>query len=162
VIRLALEKDPRFAPAAAGLAMVWTARQQMGFAAPSEAGPKAKSEARRALELDDTCAMAHFALATLLTYTDWDFPAAGREWSRAVELDPGDALAALSKTTFVLPSDVAWFYIEAGDEASALDWLEKGYEVRDPSMVYLGIGWYDGLRAEPRFQALLRKMNLPQ
>jgi hypothetical protein len=29
-------------------------------------------------------------------------------------------------------------------------------------MVYLGAGFYDGLRAEPRFQALLRKMNQPQ
>jgi TolB-like protein/Flp pilus assembly protein TadD len=286
---LALEKDPRFATASAALAMVWTARQQWGFAAPSEAGPKAKALARKALELDDTSAMAHFALASLLTYTDWDFPAAGREWSRAVELDPGDAIAranyshylmmvgrrddamthveaalkadpfnvlprvfygmdlaflrrheealaafreglrmqpgepvsiqgiwltsarlgkekeaieaareypvagdqdrrvakacddgyahggyreamrraaealvALSRTAFVLPSDVAWFYMEAGDKARALDWLEKGPAVRDPSMVYLGIGWYDSLRAEPRFQALLRKMNLPQ
>ncbi len=99
---LAQEKDPRFAPAAAGLAMVWTARQQMGFAAPSEAGPKAKSEARRALELDDTSAMAHFALATLLTYTDWDFPAAGREWSRAIELDPGDAIARANYSHYLM------------------------------------------------------------
>jgi hypothetical protein len=73
-----------------------------------------------------------------------------------------EALAAHSRTTFVLPSDVAWFCLEAGDKARALDWLEKGYALRDPSMVGLGAGWYDGLRAEPRFQALLRKMNLPQ
>ncbi len=73
-----------------------------------------------------------------------------------------DTLAALSRTTYASPSDVAWLYIEAGDKARALDWLEKGYEVRDPNMVYLGAGWYDGLRADPRFQALLRKMNLPQ
>ena len=82
--------------------MVWTARQQMGFAAPSEAGPKARSEARRALELDDTSAMAHFALATLLTHTDWDLPAAGREWSRAVELDPGDALARANYSHYLM------------------------------------------------------------
>jgi hypothetical protein len=45
----------------------------------------------------------------------------------------------------------------------ALDWLESAYTDRDPSMPYIGcIPFLDPLRAEPRFQALLRQMNLPQ
>jgi adenylate cyclase len=58
--------------------------------------------------------------------------------------------------------DVAWLYVCAGDKSRALDWLEKGYEVRDPNMVFIGIdpSW-DPVRSEPRFRALVEKMRLP-
>ncbi|MFQ5853968.1 MAG: protein kinase, partial [Candidatus Binatia bacterium] len=51
---LALQKDPDYAPAHAGIALVWAARMQMGFVPPSEAAPKAKKAALKALELDST------------------------------------------------------------------------------------------------------------
>jgi hypothetical protein len=54
-------------------------------------------------------------------------------------------------------------YVMAGDNARALDWLEKAYAERDPNMTYIScMPFWDPLRAEPRFQALLRQMNLPQ
>jgi tetratricopeptide (TPR) repeat protein len=60
-------------------------------------------------------------------------------------------------------ADVGLNYAMAGDRARALDWLEKACAERDPTMVYLGIHpVLDPLRAEPRFKALLREMNLPQ
>ena len=62
---LALEKDPSYAPAYAGLAWVWAARQQMGITPPYEAGPKAKAAALQAVELDDSSAGAHEALAVV-------------------------------------------------------------------------------------------------
>ncbi len=59
--------------------------------------------------------------------------------------------------------DAAINYALAGDSALALDWLEKAYTDRDPNMPFVGcIPIFDPLRAAPRFQALLRKMNLPQ
>jgi tetratricopeptide (TPR) repeat protein len=58
--------------------------------------------------------------------------------------------------------DAAGNYAVAGDYPRALDWLEKAYDDRDPNMPYIGcMPFFDPLRAEPRFQALLRKMNLP-
>ena len=60
---LALQKDPNYAPAYAGIAMVWAGRQQMGLTSSSEAAPKAKAAALKAVELDDTIAEAHYALA---------------------------------------------------------------------------------------------------
>ena len=77
--RLALEKDPDFAPAYAVQSLVWAARQQIGFTTPAEAGPKAKAAARKAIELDETVSDAHYALAVVLTWTDWDFAAAEPE-----------------------------------------------------------------------------------
>jgi tetratricopeptide (TPR) repeat protein len=59
--------------------------------------------------------------------------------------------------------DAATNYALAGDRALALGWLEKAYADRDPNMPFIGCNpIFDPLRAEPRFQALLRKMNLPQ
>jgi hypothetical protein len=52
-------------------------------------------------------------------------------------------------------------YLDAGDYNMAIDWLEKAYEEYDPNMPYLGVPFYDPLRSDPRFQDLLRKMNLP-
>jgi serine/threonine-protein kinase len=49
---------------------------------------RAKAYARKALELDDSLAEAHASLAWSLFIHDWDFEAAGREFRRAIELDP--------------------------------------------------------------------------
>jgi len=48
------------------------------------------------------------------------------------------------------------------DEALALEWLERAYEDGDGNMPYIGMPIYDPLRADLRFQDLLRRMNLPQ
>ena len=56
---------------------------------------------------------------------------------------------------------IACRYLDAGDYDLAMDWLEKAYEEYDPNMPYLGVPFYDPLRSNPRFQNLLRKMNLP-
>ena len=53
-------------------------------------------------------------------------------------------------------------YLAAGDYGKAIDWLEKAYEVHHPGLPYVGFDpRYDPLRSDPRFQDLLRRMNLP-
>jgi adenylate cyclase len=59
---------------------------------PSESFPKAKAAAIKALELDDTLAEGHAALA-YATFFDWDWPGAEREFKRAIELNPNSALS---------------------------------------------------------------------
>jgi tetratricopeptide (TPR) repeat protein len=88
---LALEKDPSYAPAYAGLAWVWADRQQMGITPPHEAGPKGRVAALRAIALDDSSAEAHGALGAIRTWTDWDWVGAEQAWRRALELDPNAA-----------------------------------------------------------------------
>jgi tetratricopeptide (TPR) repeat protein len=88
--QLALAKDPISASAHAGMSAVWICRQQMGLTSPREAGPKAKAEALRAVELDDTLARVHMRLAGIHAWTEFDFPGAARETRRALDLDPGD------------------------------------------------------------------------
>jgi tetratricopeptide (TPR) repeat protein len=63
--------------------------------------------------------------------------------------------------SYVNPSDIAALYVAAGETSRAVDWLEKGYEVHDQNMPYIGWPVFDSLRSDPRFQALLRRMNLP-
>ncbi|HQR45229.1 MAG TPA: protein kinase [Thermoanaerobaculia bacterium] len=283
----ALAKDPDYALAHTGIALVWLGQAQIGVASPAEAGPKGKAAAERALALDDTIAQTHFVLAGLKAWSEWDYPGAEPEFRRALELNPGyadahiyyshfllilgrheeamrhakraleldpfnslfnamygvnltylrkwddaaaqarialkmapddviatgvlwwcysrkgmyaeafdaakrfvriyedrdldealergyreagyrgamtqgaEALAARFRKSYANPTDVAILNLEAGDKAKALDWLEKGYEVRDQTMPYLDMPLFDPLRSDPRFQALLRKMNLP-
>ena len=57
-----------------------------------EALTRGKAAAAKALELDDRLASAHYALATAHTWYDWDWQSAEREFRRAVELNPNDAL----------------------------------------------------------------------
>jgi TolB-like protein/Tfp pilus assembly protein PilF len=61
----------------------------------------------------------------------------------------------------VYAMDVSDHYFIAGNYDLAIDWLEKAYEERDPNLPYLSGPYYDSLRSYPRFQDLLRKMNLP-
>lgn len=87
----AIAKDPRFALAYAGLAdcYVVPANPQP----PKEKMPKAKAAAIRALQIDDTLAEAHTALARVLAVYDWDWDAAEKEFQRAIELNPRYAVA---------------------------------------------------------------------
>jgi serine/threonine protein kinase/tetratricopeptide (TPR) repeat protein len=74
-----------------------------------------------------------------------------------------EALVARLPETFCLPSDIATFYTMAGEKTKTLDWLEKGLEIHDPVLPYLGVGYpcFDGIRSDPRFQDILRRMKLP-
>jgi adenylate cyclase len=73
-----------------------------------------------------------------------------------------DTLAARDRNSYVLPTDVAGLWMRAGNKAQALEWLEKGEEVRDPNMPYISVlPTYNPLRSDPRFQELMRRMNLP-
>ncbi len=71
-------------------------------------------------------------------------------------------LIARLPEVYCLPSDIGTFYAMAGEKHKAIEWLEKGLEVHDPVLPYLGYPLFvDLLRGNPRFKDLLRKMNLP-
>jgi tetratricopeptide (TPR) repeat protein len=63
----------------------------------------------------------------------------------------------------VLATQVAIFFAYAGEKQRTLDWLEKAFEERETGVVKLQVDpdW-DGVRDDPRFQDLLRRMNLPE
>jgi len=88
---LALEKDPNYALAYAGLADVWLMRSDSGYAAPSETMPQAKAAALKALQLDDSLSEAHVSLANIEGEYERDWSAAGRDFRRAIELNPNSA-----------------------------------------------------------------------
>jgi hypothetical protein len=60
------------------------------------------------------------------------------------------------------PPSIAYYFIKAGNLEQAMDWLERSYEARDPTMPYIGVApMNDPLRNNPRFQALMQKLHLP-
>jgi len=91
----AIEEDPKYAPAYSGLADTYALLGDWQYAVmpPKEAFPKAKAAAIEALELDSTLGEAHNSLAFVLDGFDWDFDSAGKEFQRAIELNPGYATA---------------------------------------------------------------------
>ncbi len=88
----AIEKDPGYALAYAGLAESYFALSFYGDVAPKQYFPRVKEAATKALEIDDTLAEAHASLASTLTFYDWDWPSAEREFRRALELNPSYAM----------------------------------------------------------------------
>jgi len=284
---LALSKEPGYARAYAGIGLLWMGRNQMGFSSPADGVPKAKAAALKAVELDDSLPDAHYVLAIVYTWADWNWPAAESEFRRAIELRPGfadahiyyshflnimrrpdeamaegrraleldpfnglfqalygvdlvfvhqydaaiteftraltadpgfafalgglfgthhlkgdharaldflkdytsaagyvevtrflaqnptgadysetmhgaaEALEARSRTTFVLPCEIASWYCYAGDKNRCLEWLERAYVIRDPNLPYLGWPDWDSVRSDPQFLDLLKRMRLP-
>ena len=83
----ALAHDPLYPEPHSGLADAYSV-SGIGFARPREVMPKAKAEALRALELDETIGEAHASLAVVQFSYDWDFAGAEQSFRRAIELDP--------------------------------------------------------------------------
>jgi len=283
----ALEADPDYALAYAGISLVWGCRQQFGLVLPSEATPKAKAAAQKALELDDTLPEVHYKWAAIKTWNDWDWEEGEQSFKRAIELKPNfaealayysnllcymdrldealamaertqqldavnsvilsisaspyeylrryddvieiyqkalqtspndfvvlaslwadyylkgmheeslefakaaltvmgmaevaeamtqgyeqngyrgamrsaaETMAEISKQTYISPYIIAEMYVFAEDKDNAMERLERGYEMRDPMMPYVGAPIFDLLDDDLRYQELLRKMNLP-
>lgn len=86
--RRAIGRDQHYALAYTGLADAFGLLGFMGMAPAAEAMPKAKDAARRALEIDDGLAEAHTSLGAVFKNYDWDWPAAEREFQKALELNP--------------------------------------------------------------------------
>jgi TolB-like protein/DNA-binding winged helix-turn-helix (wHTH) protein/Flp pilus assembly protein TadD len=89
----AIEKDPTYAPAYAGLtdSYALAGDWQYGVLAPREAYPKAKAAAAKAIALDGSLGEAHISLAWCLDGFDWNWEAAGKEFDRGIALSPGYA-----------------------------------------------------------------------
>lgn len=84
----ALELDPSFAPAWAGLAGCHFARATRGMAPPAAAAVEGRDAAHRALSLDSSVAEAHVALGAIMAF-ELDLEGGARELRRALELNPG-------------------------------------------------------------------------
>jgi serine/threonine protein kinase/Tfp pilus assembly protein PilF len=86
--RQALEKDPTYALAYAGLAEAYAVYAIYNVTSPDQAAPLAKAAVREALRIDDTIAEAHTALAFVRMTYDFDLAGAEQEFRRAIELNP--------------------------------------------------------------------------
>jgi adenylate cyclase len=151
----ALAKDPNDALAYAGLSDAYVSLIfPLGVAAPREAMPKAKEAALHALAIDNALGEAHASLAWVTFFYDWDWPAAEREFKRAIELNPNNADAhhwyshflmgqgrieesltqskralELSPFDILLNVHLGWHYLYARQYDQALEQIEKTVEM---------------------------------
>jgi TolB-like protein/DNA-binding winged helix-turn-helix (wHTH) protein/Flp pilus assembly protein TadD len=90
--RQAIDLDPGYALAYAGLAGPYGVMGGLSLLPPEEGFGKSKAALAKALELDDSLAEAHYGLAIVKLLYEWDWAGAEREFKRAAELNPDLAL----------------------------------------------------------------------
>jgi eukaryotic-like serine/threonine-protein kinase len=91
--RQAVEKDPAYAQAYAGLADAYTFMGASGYLAPQQVWQSAKSAAMQSVKIDDGLPEGHISLALVRENFDWDWEGAEKEFKRAIELNPNSAEA---------------------------------------------------------------------
>jgi serine/threonine protein kinase/Tfp pilus assembly protein PilF len=89
----AIERDPTYALAYAGLADCYIRLGTFNVIPSKEGFAKARAAALKALEIDDALAEAHTSLARIKSSFDWDWPTAEEEFKRAIELNANYATA---------------------------------------------------------------------
>ena len=150
----AIDKDPNYALAYAGLADAYVLFPPFSAGSPQESFPKAKAAARKALEIDDRLAEAHTSLAFAIFLWDWNLSESEREFQKALELNPNYATAhhwrgTLLRTTgqfdeaiaeeqralkldplsLIINSDLGQIYLWAGQYEKAIEQLRKTIEM---------------------------------
>jgi len=72
-----------------------------------------------------------------------------------------EALLKLSKERHVPPYHIALIYNGLGERDETLVWLERGFQQRDPRMIFLKVEpKWNNLRSDPRFTDLVRRVGL--
>jgi TolB-like protein/DNA-binding winged helix-turn-helix (wHTH) protein/Flp pilus assembly protein TadD len=184
----AIQKDPNYAQPYAGLANAYILMAQPwitgGDMRPLDVLPKAEAAARKALQIDASLADGHLALARVIQLYDWDWSAVEKEYRRALELNPNDALghaffaeylqemgrneealveyrraAALNPLVSGMAADVGMTFYTARQYDAAIQEFRKVLDL-DPNYVdtYLGLGWvYQQKKMYPEAIAELQK-----
>jgi tetratricopeptide (TPR) repeat protein len=74
-----------------------------------------------------------------------------------------EGLEGLAQTEYIPPHLLALVHAALGQDDSAFAWLEKAFEARDPALIWANVEpGFDGLRSDPRFKDLVRRMNLAE
>ncbi len=129
--RQAIDIDPMYAPAYAGLAISHVILTVVGRVDTEHAYRQAKACARRALEIDETLSEAHAALAMALAFSDFNLAEALREGKRALELNPNSGLTRYAYAQVLACS---------GKLDEAIAQAREGCEV-DPLMTPVNYGY---------------------
>jgi len=114
----AVQADPSYAPAHAGLASAYAllAIAPFDLASPREIMPKAEEAARKSLQLDPSLAEAHVALALVHHHFHWKWRDAEASYRRGIELNPSYAAAHLW---------YSWLLLALGRRQEAMEEIEK-------------------------------------
>jgi len=140
----AIEKEPNYALAFAGLCGSYSYLGFFGFLSPKEFAPRMKAAATRALAIDSALAESHLCMARLKHSYEWDWTGAEREFRQALDLNPNYAEARQ-----IFGGSLA--LMDRNDEA--INQLELALELDPLSLLgnmnvawtYWGIGLYDRL-----------------
>jgi len=125
--RTALEEDPDYALAYAGLADTYTILGIYGTLSPAEVMPQAITEAKRSIEINDQLAESHVSLGCVQSVYQWDWKSAGQEFELGIGLNPGYVLA------------YQWYAVNylvpLGKFKDAIDFISKGIRLDPISLV---------------------------
>jgi len=137
----AIAADPNYALAYAGLADGYALHVDYRTAPVSAGMEKARALAEQAIAIDDGVAEAHTSLAWVTFIHDWDWPRAGREFRRAIELNPRYATARQWH---------AWYLAAMGRMAEALPEASRAVELDPASIsIHRGLGWLQIVARQP-------------
>ncbi len=150
----AIDADPEYAPAHAGLADSHALMASSGVALPHEAYPAARAAALRAIELDPALAEGHASLGLVRLNYDWDWEGAEREFTRALELNPSYSTARQWYSSFLSSMARHEEAIASAQQASALDPFSITATIR------VGIAYSHALRHEQAAATLERAMAM--
>ena len=137
----AIAQDPGFALAYTGLSDSYALHLDYRGAPVREGMERAKAMALKALELDESLAEAHTSLGWVTFVYDWDWPAAGAQFRRAIELNPRYSVAR---------QWYSWFLLAMGRTDEALAEGRMALEL-DPASVSIrrGMGWLEYYARRP-------------
>ena len=166
----AVRLDPNFALAYSGLsdAYLWAGFNE-GVITASEAKPKAKATAEKAIQLDDNSAEAHTSLATYKLFCEYDWEGSEREYRRAFALNPNyafahdqfgvglafqgrfeESIAEIKRAAILdplspqIPLDSFFPYVWQGDSRAAMEQVKRAAELESSYyLVSFASGWID-------------------
>ncbi|MBI3649915.1 MAG: protein kinase [Acidobacteria bacterium] len=150
----AIDLDPNYALAYAGLADSYNLIASYSSSPPSDAFPKARSAATRALSLDHTLTEAHISLAFVLFGYDWQYQEAEKEFKKALTLNPGYATGHLWYALFLVA-------MGRYDEAQAT--MHRALELDPLSLpINTNLGWlfYLGRRYDEAIKQLKKTLEM--
>jgi serine/threonine-protein kinase len=117
----AIEADPNYAPAYAGIADTHATRTAVTLAYPEQEFPKAREAAIKALEINDKLAEAHTSLGVVKSTYEWDWKGAEADYRRALELNPGYAMGHALYAVYLVRTERFNEAIERIQQAWTLD-----------------------------------------